>query len=183
MPGAVRPVEVSGVAYDSRMVTRGAVFVASKACTPTASRSCAMRRRAARRGHRRRADAPAGVRGCRSTMPGSRWPSLAAAFYADPSHALPADRHHRHERQDDDHILVAAIFEAAGVMCGRIGTVGTASATRPSDADHAGGAGPAATAARDGRSRGRRLRDRSLVPRAGSRRATACVSPPASSPT
>ena len=51
--------------------------------------------------------------------------------------------------------LLAAIFEAAGVRCGMLGTVayriGRASDTREASRDDAGGAGRAGAAARDGR--------------------------------
>ena len=64
--------------------------------------------------------------------------------------------------------LVASIFEAAGVPCGLLGTVGYRIGTEAArgDAHDARSAGRAAAAARDGRSRLRRLRDGGVVARA-----------------
>src|SRR5205085_108296 len=51
--------------------------------------------------------------------------SLAAAFYGDPSHALRLIGITGTNGKTTTTYLVAAIFEAAGVICGRIGTIGT----------------------------------------------------------
>ncbi len=127
VPAAARSTEVSAIAYDSRMVTRGAVFVALKGVHADGT---AFVRDAAARG--------ASLVVSEGTMPtGFALPwlqvddarlalaSLAAVFYGDPSHALRLIGITGTNGKTTTTYLVAAIFEAAGVMCGRIGTIGT----------------------------------------------------------
>ena len=124
---AGRLTEVSAIAYDSRMVTRGAVFVALKGVHADGA---AFVRDAVSRGASlivAEASMPAGfavpwlqVEDARLALA-----SLAAAFYADPSHALRLIGITGTNGKTTTTYLVASIFEAAGVMCGRIGTIGT----------------------------------------------------------
>ena len=127
VPAAAGSTEVSAIAYDSRMVTRGAVFVALKGVHADGT---AFVRDAAARG--------ASLVVSEGTMPtGFALPwlqvddarlalaSLAAVFYGDPSHALRLIGITGTNGKTTTTYLVAAIFEAAGVMCGRIGTIGT----------------------------------------------------------
>ncbi len=123
LPAAVLSTEIPAIAYDSRMVTRGAVFVALKGVHADGA---GFARDAATRG--------ASLVIAESPMPeGFPVPwlrvddarlalaSLAAAFYGDPSLALRLIGITGTNGKTTTTYLVAAIFEAAGVMCGRIG--------------------------------------------------------------
>ena len=114
--------------YDSRQVGAGSVFVA-------------LRGRARRRRARSRRDAVA--RGAVAVVAGRpprrrerrrRWiqvadarlalAALAAAFYGHPSEELTLVGITGTNGKTTTSYLLASIFEAAGVRCGRIGTVG-----------------------------------------------------------
>ena len=120
--------DVTGIAYDSRQVKPGAVFVAL--------RGVQRRRRALRaagdrqrRDRRRRGDAP---RPPASPVPWiagarrARWrsPSSAAEFYGNPSEELALVGITGTNGKTTTSYVLASIFEAAGIKCGRIGTVG-----------------------------------------------------------
>ena len=125
---------VTGVAYDSRAVAPGQVFVALKGQHADGAAF-------ARAGDRARR----GRRSCRSSRrrPASRVPwavvddarlalaLLAAAFYRHPSARDAGRRHHRHQRQDDDGVSRRVDLRSRGhpLRRARHGRA-TASATR-----------------------------------------------------
>ncbi|MEO7276348.1 MAG: UDP-N-acetylmuramoyl-L-alanyl-D-glutamate--2,6-diaminopimelate ligase [Vicinamibacterales bacterium] len=127
LPAAVLSTEVPAIAYDSRMVTRGAVFVALKGVHADGT---AFARDAVGRGAAlviSESGMPAGFPVAWVQVDNARLAlaSLAAAFYGDPSHALRLIGITGTNGKTTTTYLVASIFEAAGVMCGRIGTIGT----------------------------------------------------------
>ena len=98
--------EVTAIAYDSRQVEPGAVFVALRGSTPTGREFAPQAIAAARsRSSPRRPRRPAWrCRGSRSPTRALALAELAAAFYGNPSERADARRHHRHQRQDDDDV-------------------------------------------------------------------------------
>ena len=127
LPAAALASEVAAIAYDSRLVTRGAVFVALKGVHADGA---AFARDAVTRGALlvvSEGPMPPGFPAPWLQVADARLAlaSLAAAFYGDPSHALRLIGITGTNGKTTTTYLVAAIFEAAGVMCGRIGTIGT----------------------------------------------------------
>ena len=158
-------VHADGAAFVRQAVARGAVAIVVRAARVRP------RRRAVGAGRPTRA---------------WRWPCSRPAFYGHPSDELRVVGITGTNGKTTTAYLLASIFEAAGVACGLLGTVAYRDRRRGSrgDAHDARGAGRPAPAARDGRSRLRRLRDGGVVARAGAApRRCACVSPPACSRT
>ena len=165
----------TGVTHDSRAVVDAAwsssPFAAS---APTARRSpprpCAAARRRSSRKRRRRP----GI-----TVPWLRTPDarlalaeLAGILYGQPSEALTVVGVTGTNGKTTTTYLLAAVFDAAGMPCGRIGTVtvrvGPDAGRRARRVAHdAGSAGGAAAAARNGGPRLQGVRDGSVVARAG----------------
>ena len=120
---------VAGIAYDSRDVVPGSIFVALKGVKADGARFAAD---AAKRGAVAivsegavPADVPAGplwitVRNARAALA-----ELAAVFFGRPSEQLTLIGVTGTNGKTTTTYLLAAIFDAAGVSCGRIGTVTT----------------------------------------------------------
>ena len=125
--GSVAERRVSSIAHDSRDVVGGSVFVALRGAKTDGARFAA---EAATRGAIAIVsdgpapdDAPAGplwisVSDARATLA-----ELAAVFYARPSEQLTLVGVTGTNGKTTTTYLLAAIFEAAGIGCGRIGTV------------------------------------------------------------
>jgi UDP-N-acetylmuramoyl-L-alanyl-D-glutamate--2,6-diaminopimelate ligase len=128
---------VTAIAYDSRRVAEGAIFVAiSGQCVDGAAFA-----------------ADAAARGAVLVVSGSPPPvgtqvpwvvvedarlalaELAAAFYGDPSHDLKVVGVTGTNGKTTTTYLLAAIFDAAGWRCGRIGSVGYDTGGAPRDAE------------------------------------------------
>jgi UDP-N-acetylmuramoyl-L-alanyl-D-glutamate--2,6-diaminopimelate ligase len=117
---------VSGITYDSRRAKAGSVFVALKGLQ--ADGAGFVRDAIARGAIATVAEtsAPPGARVVWVEVPDARLAlaALAAAFYGDPSERLILVGITGTNGKTTVSYLLASIFEAAGVPCGRIGTVG-----------------------------------------------------------
>jgi len=117
---------VTGIAYDSRTVTPGAVFVALKGqhADGTAFAKQAIERGAAAIVSEQ--PAPPEVRVPWAIVEDARraLAVLAAAFYREPSGEMRVVGITGTNGKTTTAYLVAALFEAAGVQCGLLGTVG-----------------------------------------------------------
>jgi UDP-N-acetylmuramoyl-L-alanyl-D-glutamate--2,6-diaminopimelate ligase len=135
IPGAAGPTgsgtaadeaRVSAVAYDSRHVGPGAVFVALRGAHADGT---AFARDALARGAiavvSESAPPPDATRSW-IQVPDARLAlsALAAAFYGHPSHELTLVGITGTNGKTTTSYLLASIFEAAGIRCGRLGTVG-----------------------------------------------------------
>ena len=117
---------VSGIAYDSRAVTPGQVFVALKGQHADGT---SFARQAIDRGAAAVVSeqaAPEGVRVPWAIVEDARLALavLAAAFYRDPSREMQVIGITGTNGKTTTAYLVAAIFDAAGIRCGILGTVG-----------------------------------------------------------
>ena len=120
---------VASVAYDSRDVVAGSVFVALKGEKLDGAKFAAD---AARRGasaivseHDAPADLPAGVLWLKVGNARAALAELAAIFFGRPSEQLTLVGVTGTNGKTTTTYLLAAIFDAAGMPCGRIGTVTT----------------------------------------------------------
>jgi len=117
---------VTGIAYDSRTVTPGAVFVALKGqhADGTAFAKQAIERGAAAIVSEQ--PAPPEVRVPWAIVEDARraLAVLAAAFYREPSGEMRVVGITGTNGKTTTAYLVAALFEAAGIQCGLLGTVG-----------------------------------------------------------
>jgi UDP-N-acetylmuramoyl-L-alanyl-D-glutamate--2,6-diaminopimelate ligase len=125
LPGTGADVEVTAIAYDSRQVTPGALFVALRGARADGIRFVpqAISRGAA--AIVAESPAPEGTRvpwiqvaDARDTLA-----SLAAAFHGHPSERLALVGITGTNGKTTTSYLLSSIFEAAGVKCGRIGTI------------------------------------------------------------
>jgi UDP-N-acetylmuramoyl-L-alanyl-D-glutamate--2,6-diaminopimelate ligase len=126
VPAAQASAEVSAVAYDSRQVARGSVFIALRG---QQADGAAFARDAVARGAIAvvsEAPAPAGVAVPWVQVPDARLAlaALAAALYRHPSEALTLVGITGTNGKTTTSYLLTSVFESAGVKCGRIGTVG-----------------------------------------------------------
>jgi UDP-N-acetylmuramoyl-L-alanyl-D-glutamate--2,6-diaminopimelate ligase len=126
VPGTIAGTDVSAIAYDSRAVVPGSVFVALRGAHADGT---AFARDAVARGAAivvSDTPAPAGVAVPWLQVSDARLAlaALAAAFYGDPSRDLVLVGITGTNGKTTTTYLLASIFEAAGVMCGRIGTIG-----------------------------------------------------------
>ena len=117
---------VSSISYDSRKVRAGAVFVALRGLQ---SDGAAFARDAISRGAvaaLSESPAPADVRVVWVRVPDARMAlaALAAIFNGDPSERLILVGITGTNGKTTTSYLLASVFEAAGITCGRIGTVG-----------------------------------------------------------
>jgi UDP-N-acetylmuramoyl-L-alanyl-D-glutamate--2,6-diaminopimelate ligase len=117
---------VSAIAYDSRTVGPGAVFVALRGAHADGAQFA---RDAIARGAAvvvADTPAPAGIEKPWIQVSDARlaMAALAAVFYGDPSRELVLVGVTGTNGKTTTTYLLASIFEAAGVMCGRIGTIG-----------------------------------------------------------
>jgi UDP-N-acetylmuramoyl-L-alanyl-D-glutamate--2,6-diaminopimelate ligase len=127
---------VSGVAYDSRLATTGSVFVALRGLQADGT---AFARDAVARGALAvvsEAKAPEGFPVPWLEVSDGRLAlaALAAAFFNDPSSKLMLVGITGTNGKTTTAYLLQSIFEAAGVRCGRIGTVGHRIGTREVEA-------------------------------------------------
>jgi UDP-N-acetylmuramoyl-L-alanyl-D-glutamate--2,6-diaminopimelate ligase len=118
--------QVSSVAYDSRQARAGSVFVALKG---EKADGAAFTRDAIAKGAIAavaEAPAPGGAAIVWVQVPDARTAlaALAAAFYEDPSERLLLVGITGTNGKTTTSYLLASVFDAAGVACGRIGTVG-----------------------------------------------------------
>jgi UDP-N-acetylmuramoyl-L-alanyl-D-glutamate--2,6-diaminopimelate ligase len=126
-PGdAAGDTRVTAVSYDSRHVGPGAIFVALRGVNADGA---AFAREALARGAVAivsEAAAPAEAARPWIQVPDARLAlaALAAAYYGHPSHELTLVGITGTNGKTTTSYLLAAIFESAGVRCGRIGTVG-----------------------------------------------------------
>jgi UDP-N-acetylmuramoyl-L-alanyl-D-glutamate--2,6-diaminopimelate ligase len=133
LPGGSRV--VTGVAYDSRAVTRGQVFVALKGLRADGA---SFARQAIERGAAAvvsEQPAPTDVHVPWMVVPDARLALalLSSAFYRDPSAEMRVVGITGTNGKTTTAYLLASIFEAAGVRCGILGTV--AYRVGPGDAD------------------------------------------------
>jgi UDP-N-acetylmuramoyl-L-alanyl-D-glutamate--2,6-diaminopimelate ligase len=117
---------VSGVAYDSRRVTSGVVFVALRGLQSdgTAFAQDAIGRGAAAIVSESAAPGGTSVPWIRVDDARDALAAVAAEFFAHPSEALTLVGITGTNGKTTTSYVLASIFEAAGVTCGRIGTVG-----------------------------------------------------------
>ena len=117
---------VSSISYDSRKARPGSVFVALRGLHADGT---AFAREAITRGAvaaLSESAAPADVRVIWIQVPDARLAlaALAAIFYGDPSEQLVLVGITGTNGKTTTSYLLASVFEAAGITCGRIGTVG-----------------------------------------------------------
>jgi UDP-N-acetylmuramoyl-L-alanyl-D-glutamate--2,6-diaminopimelate ligase len=123
---AAADTQVSSIAYDSRKVRAGSVFVALRGLHADGT---AFARDAIRRGAiaaLSESAAPTDVRVVWVQVPDARMAlaALAAIFHGDPSERLVLVGITGTNGKTTTSYLLASVFEAAGITCGRIGTVG-----------------------------------------------------------
>jgi UDP-N-acetylmuramoyl-L-alanyl-D-glutamate--2,6-diaminopimelate ligase len=136
LPDALSSATVSAVTYDSRQAGPGSVFVALRgqhADGTTFAREAASRGTVAVVSE---APAPADHRGAWIHVADARLAlaALAAAFFQRPSHELTLVGITGTNGKTTTSYLLTAIFEASGLPCGRIGTVGYRIGDREVDA-------------------------------------------------
>jgi UDP-N-acetylmuramoyl-L-alanyl-D-glutamate--2,6-diaminopimelate ligase len=136
VPADAERAAVAGIAYDSRRASPGSVFVALRGLQADGT---AFARDAVGRGAIAvvsEAAAPAGIPVPWLQVPDGRLAlaALAAVFYGDPSHELLLVGITGTNGKTTTAYLLAAIFEAAGMPCGLVGTVSYRVGTREVDA-------------------------------------------------
>ena len=148
---------MTGIAYDSRQVKPGAVFVALRGVNADGARFVPQAIANGAIAVVAETAAPAGVSVPWIQVPNARaaLAELAAAFYGHPSDELALVGITGTNGKTTTSYVLASIFEAAGIKCGRIGTIGyrVGGARGRRVAHHARSAGAAADAARDAAAR------------------------------
>ena len=134
--GDTRSAAVTAIAYDSRQATTGAVFVALRGLNTDGT---SFARDALSRGAIAvvsESVPPDGITALWIRVSDARlaMAALAAAFYGDPSDELLLVGITGTNGKTTTSYVLASIFEAAGMKCGRIGTVGYRIGTREVDA-------------------------------------------------
>jgi len=126
LEGAAAGADVVGVAYDSRLAGPGSVFVALRGAHADGAAFVhdAVSRGAIAVVSEGAAPAGAGVPWVRVTDARLALAALSAALYGRPSEELTLVGITGTNGKTTTSYLLASIFEAAGVRCGRIGTVG-----------------------------------------------------------
>jgi UDP-N-acetylmuramoyl-L-alanyl-D-glutamate--2,6-diaminopimelate ligase len=116
----------AAIAYDSRHMTPGAVFVALRGVHADGARFAPQAIAAGASAVVAESAAPAGISvpWVQVTNARAALAELAAAFYGNPSEELALVGITGTNGKTTTSYLLAAIFEAAGVTCGRIGTIG-----------------------------------------------------------
>ncbi len=135
-PAGAAATPVSAISYDSRQALAGSVFVALRGLQADGT---AFARDAVSRGAIAvvsESPAPAGLATPWIQVQDARLAlaALAAAFYGDPSHELLLVGITGTNGKTTTSYLLASVFEAAGLKCGRIGTVGYRIGAREVDA-------------------------------------------------
>jgi UDP-N-acetylmuramoyl-L-alanyl-D-glutamate--2,6-diaminopimelate ligase len=125
-PGAGSGQAVTGVTYDSRLVKPGAVFVALRGVNADGSRFAPQAIANGAIAVVAETAAPAGVTVPWIQVSGARaaLAELAAAFHGNPSEELALVGITGTNGKTTTSYVLASIFEAAGIRCGRIGTIG-----------------------------------------------------------
>ena len=128
--------EISGVAYDSRQVKPGTVFFALRGVNADGARFAPQAIANGAAAVVAETPAPAGVTVPWLRVPNARTALAAAAaqFYRNPSEELALVGITGTNGKTTISYLLASIFEAAGVKCGRIGTIGYRIGAREVDA-------------------------------------------------
>jgi UDP-N-acetylmuramoyl-L-alanyl-D-glutamate--2,6-diaminopimelate ligase len=126
MASVAETTPVSAITYDSRQARSGSVFVALKglqADGTSFARDAVSRGAIAAVGE---TAAPVDIRVVWIQVPDARLAlaALSAIFYGDPSERLLLVGITGTNGKTTTSYLVASVFEAAGIICGRIGTVG-----------------------------------------------------------
>lgn len=134
--GELSDTPVTALAYDSRQVKPGAVFFALRGVNADGTRFVPQALAAGAIAVIAETAPPAGV-----TVPWLRVPNaraalaqIAAAYYGDPSEKLALIGITGTNGKTTTSYVLASIFEAAGVKCGRIGTIGYRVGARELDA-------------------------------------------------
>jgi UDP-N-acetylmuramoyl-L-alanyl-D-glutamate--2,6-diaminopimelate ligase len=118
--------EVSSVAYDSRQVTPGALFVALRGVNADGARFAAQAIANGAIAIVAETAPPAGIAVPWVQVPSARaaLAQLAAEFHGHPSEELALVGITGTNGKTTTSYVLASIFEAAGIKCGRIGTIG-----------------------------------------------------------
>ncbi len=128
LPGsqAALAAPVTAVAYDSRQVTPGSVFVALRGVNTDGAKFAAQAIAAGAIAIVAESERPVDVTipWFRTTSDRAALAALAATFYANPSGELLLVGITGTNGKTTTSYILTSIFEAAGVTCGRIGTVG-----------------------------------------------------------
>jgi UDP-N-acetylmuramoyl-L-alanyl-D-glutamate--2,6-diaminopimelate ligase len=130
--------EATGIAYDSRQVKPGAIFVALRGMNADGGRFApqAIANGAIAVVAETAAPATVDVPWLRVANARAAMASLAAAFYDDPSDEMALVGITGTNGKTTTSYLLAAIFESAGIKCGRVGTIGYRVGAREIDASH-----------------------------------------------
>ncbi len=134
--GPARDAQVTGITHDSRQVKPGFVFVALRGANADGANFAAQAIAKGAIAIVASSPAPAGTTGHWVQVPDDR-PALAAlsaAFFGNPSEELLLVGITGTNGKTTTSYILASIFEAAGVKCGRVGTVGYRIGTREIDA-------------------------------------------------
>jgi UDP-N-acetylmuramoyl-L-alanyl-D-glutamate--2,6-diaminopimelate ligase len=134
--GAAADTTVTGVAYDSRQVKPGTVFVALRGVNLDGTRFAAQAIASGAIAVVAETAPPAGVSvpWIRVTAARAALAEIAAAFYGNPSEELVLVGITGTNGKTTTSYVLASIFEAAGIKCGRIGTIGYRVGARELDA-------------------------------------------------
>ena len=118
--------DVTGVAYDSRQVKPGAVFFALRGVNADGTRFTPQAIAAGAIAVVAETPAPAGAAVPWAQVPNARaaLAAASAAFYGHPSEQLALVGITGTNGKTTVSYLLASIFEAAGMKCGRVGTIG-----------------------------------------------------------
>jgi UDP-N-acetylmuramoyl-L-alanyl-D-glutamate--2,6-diaminopimelate ligase len=132
---AARP-DVTAIAYDSRRVTPGAVFVALRGVNADGARFAPQAIAKGAIAVVAETAAPGGTTVPWLQVPNARaaLAELAATFYGHPSDELALVGITGTNGKTTTSYVLASIFEAAGIKCGRIGTIGYRVGARELDA-------------------------------------------------
>jgi UDP-N-acetylmuramoyl-L-alanyl-D-glutamate--2,6-diaminopimelate ligase len=127
---------VTAIAYDSRQVKPGAVFVALRGVNADGVRFVPQALANGAIAVVAETAAPAGVTAPWIQVPNARaaLAALAAAFFGNPSEELALVGITGTNGKTTTSYVLASIFESAGIKCGRVGTIGYRIGTREMDA-------------------------------------------------
>jgi UDP-N-acetylmuramoyl-L-alanyl-D-glutamate--2,6-diaminopimelate ligase len=136
LPADAAEMQVTAIAYDSRRVTPGAVFVALRGVNADGARFAPQAIAKGAIAVVAETAAPAGIAVPWAQVPSARaaLAELAASFYANPSEELALVGITGTNGKTTTSYVLASIFESAGIKCGRIGTIGYRIGARELDA-------------------------------------------------
>jgi UDP-N-acetylmuramoyl-L-alanyl-D-glutamate--2,6-diaminopimelate ligase len=126
---------VTAIAYDSRQVKPGAVFVALRGVNADGARFVPQALANGAIAVVAETPAPAGATAPWIQVPNARaaLAALAAAFFGNPSEELALVGITGTNGKTTTSYVLASIFESAGIKCGRVGTIGYRIGTREMD--------------------------------------------------